>query len=95
MIPTVTTIHHLTQQTYSTGTHEVEGKELYYMDTDFLVRKLDLLKVEKPERDNKITDSECENLVFDIFILIYSNYYNAKGEEGSCYSTHMSLHTTL
>ena len=33
-------------------------KELYYMGTDFLVRKLDLLKVEKPGRDSKITDNK-------------------------------------
>ena len=46
------------QQTYSAGTHEAEGKELYYMGTDFLVRKLDLLKVEKPGREGKITDNE-------------------------------------
>ena len=49
MILTVTTFHCPTQQTYSTGMHKVEGKELYYMDTDFLVRKPDLLLVEKPE----------------------------------------------
>ena len=58
MIPMVTTLHCLTQQMYSAGTCEVERKELYYMGTDFLVRKLDLLKVEKPERDGKITDNE-------------------------------------
>ena len=58
MILTVSTLHHLTQQTYSTGMHEVEEKELYYMGTDFLVRKLDPLKVEKSERDVKITDNE-------------------------------------
>ena len=58
MILTVTTFHHPTQQMYSTGTCEVEGKGLYYMGTDFLVRKLDPLKVEKPERDGKITDNE-------------------------------------
>ena len=58
MILTVTTLECLTQQTYSTGTHKVEGKELYYMGTDFLVRKPDLLKVEKPGRDSKITDNE-------------------------------------
>ena len=54
----VTTLHCLTQQMYSTGMCEVEGKELYYMGTDFLVRKLDLLKVEKPGRDSKITDNK-------------------------------------
>ena len=58
MILMVTTLHHLIQQTYSAGTHEVEGKELYYMGTDFLVRKPDPLKVERPERDGKITDNE-------------------------------------
>ena len=54
----VTTLHHLIQQTYSAGMHKVEERELYYMGTDFLVRKPDLLKVEKPERDGKITDNE-------------------------------------
>ena len=58
VIPMVTTLHHLTQQMYSAGMHEVEGKELYYMGTDFLVRKLDPLKVEKSERDGKITDNK-------------------------------------
>ena len=58
MILMVTTLHYLFQQTYSTGMHEVEGKELYYMGTDLLVRKPDLLKVEKPERDGKITYNE-------------------------------------
>ena len=48
----------LTQQMYSTGTCEVEGKELYYMGTDFLLRKPDPLKVENPGRDGKITDNE-------------------------------------
>ena len=58
VILTVTTPHHPTQQMYNSGMHEVEGKELYYMGTDFLVRKLDQLKVEKPERDGKITDKK-------------------------------------
>ena len=58
MILTVTTLHHPTQQMYSTGMHEVEGKELYYMGTDFLVRKSDLLKVENPGRYDKIADNE-------------------------------------
>ena len=58
MILKVITLHHQTQQTYNTGMHEVEGKELYYMGTDFMVRKPDLLKEEKPERDGKITDNE-------------------------------------
>ena len=34
------------------------GNELSYMGTDFLVRKLDPLKVGKPEREDKITDNE-------------------------------------
>ena len=54
----VTTFHCPTQQTYSAGMCEAEGKELYYMGTDFLVRKLDLLKVEKPGKEGKITDNE-------------------------------------
>ena len=54
-------LHHKTQQTYSVGIHEVEGKEPYYMAIDFMVRKPDLLKVEKPERDGKITDNKREN----------------------------------
>ena len=58
MILMVTTLHHPTQQTYSIGMHKVEGRELYYMGTDFLVGKQDPLKVEKPERDGKITDNE-------------------------------------
>ena len=58
MIPTGITLHCLTQQTYSAGTHQVEGKELYYMGTDFLVRNLDPVKVEKPVRDGKITDNK-------------------------------------
>ena len=58
MILMVTTLHCPTQQTYRAGTPEVEGKELYFIATDFLVRKLDLLKVEKPGRDDKITDNK-------------------------------------
>ena len=58
MILMVTTLHCPTKQMYSAGMHEVERKELYYMGTDFLVRKLDLLKVEKPRRDGKIRDNE-------------------------------------
>ena len=58
MILMVTTLHCLIQQTYNAGMHEAEGKELYYMGTDFLVRKLDPLKVEKPGREGKITDNK-------------------------------------
>ena len=38
--------------------HKVEEKEHYYMDTDFLVRKIDLLRVEKQETDGKVTENE-------------------------------------
>ena len=58
MVLTLTILHHPIQQMYSAGTHEVEGRELYYMGTDFLMRKLGLLKVERPERDGKITDNK-------------------------------------
>ena len=58
MILMVTTLLHLIQQMYSAGMHVAEGKELYNMGTDFLVRKLDPLKVGKPGREGKITDNE-------------------------------------
>ena len=58
MIPTGTTLHHLIQQTYSTGTCVAEGSELSYMAIDLLVRKLDQLKVGKLEREDKITDNQ-------------------------------------
>ena len=58
MILTITTLHLLTQQMYSTGTHEAEVNGLYYMRTDFLVRKLEPLKVGKPGREDKITDKK-------------------------------------
>ena len=58
MILMVTTLHRPTQQMYRVGMHEVEGREHYYMGTDFLVRKPDPLKVEKPARDGKITDNK-------------------------------------
>ena len=57
-IPMVITLHHPTQQTYSTGTHMVEGNEFYYMGIDFLVRKLGQLKAGKTEREDKITDNK-------------------------------------
>ena len=58
MILTVTTLHHPIQQMYSAGTHVAEVNGLYYMGTDFLVRKLDLLKVGKSGREDKITNNE-------------------------------------
>ena len=57
-ILTVTTLHQPIQQMYSAGTHVAKGNELSYMGIDFLVRKLDQLKVGKPEREDKITDNE-------------------------------------
>ena len=48
----------LIQQMYDTGVCEVEGRELYYMGIGFLVRKPGQPKVERPERDGKITDNE-------------------------------------
>ena len=54
----VTTLHYQIQQTCSAGTCVAEANGLYYMSTDFLVRKLDLMKVGKPGREDKITDNE-------------------------------------
>ena len=56
------------------------------MGTDFLVRKLDLLKVEKPGGMAKLqtTNQKIEFLTFSF--LTYNYYYNFKGEEGSYYS---------
>ena len=54
----VTSLHWLTQQMYSTATHMAEVNGLYYMGTDFLVRKLDPLKVRKPGKEDKITDNK-------------------------------------
>ena len=58
MILMVTTLHHPIQLMYSSGMHVAEGNKLSYMVIDILVRKLDQLKVGKPERENKITDNE-------------------------------------
>ena len=57
-IPTVITLHHLTQQMSSAGMHVAEGNALSYMVIDFLVRRLDQQKVGKPEREDKITGNE-------------------------------------
>ena len=54
----VTTLHLMSQQTYSAGMCEAEGKELYFMGTDFLVRKLDQLTVGKPRKEGKSTNNE-------------------------------------
>ena len=58
MILTVNSLHWLTQQMYSAVTCMAEVNGLYYMGTDFLVRKLDPLKVRKPGREDKITDNK-------------------------------------
>ena len=42
------------QPMYSTGTPEEEVSMHFFMVTDFLVRRLGLLKVAKPEKENRI-----------------------------------------
>ena len=54
----ITTLHCPIQQMYSAGTHVAEANGLYYMGTDVLVRKLDLLKVGKPGQEDKMTDNK-------------------------------------
>ena len=51
----------LTQQMYSTGTHGVEGGEPYYTAIDYMERKPDQWKVERPERDGQIINRGYEN----------------------------------
>ena len=58
MIPMAITLHHQTQHTFSAGMHVEEENELLYMGIDFLVKRLDQLKVGKPEREDKTTDNE-------------------------------------
>ena len=58
MMLMATTLHNPIQQKCSTGTCMAEVNELSYMGTDFLVRKLNPLKVGKPGREDKITDNE-------------------------------------
>ena len=58
MIPMAITLHHQTQQMFNTGTHVREENRLSYMGIDFLVRRLDQLKVGKPEREEKTTGNE-------------------------------------
>ena len=57
-IPMAITLHDLTQQKFSAGTHVKEENILYYMGIDFSVRRLNQLKVGKPEREDKTTDNE-------------------------------------
>ena len=52
------TLHHQTQQMFSAGTHVEAENAFSYMGTDFLVRRLDQLKVGKPEREDKTTGNE-------------------------------------
>ena len=58
MIPTVITLHHMTQQMFSTDMCVAEGNVLSYMGIDFSVRRLSQLKIGKPEREDKITGNE-------------------------------------
>ena len=53
MTPAVITLHPQTQQTFSSGMHVEEENVLFYMDMDFLVKRLDQLKAGKPGRDDK------------------------------------------
>ena len=52
------TLHHQTQWMFSAGTHMEEENALFYMGIDFVVKRLDQLKVGKPEREDKITGNE-------------------------------------
>ena len=52
------TLHHQTQQTFTTGMHVEEENALSYMGIDLLVRRLNQLKVGKPEREDKTTGNE-------------------------------------
>ena len=54
--PIAITLHHQTQWMFNTGTHMEEENVLSYMD--FLVRRLNQLKVGKPEREDKTTGNE-------------------------------------
>ena len=53
MTPTGITLHHQTQQTFSTDTHVEEENALFYMDIDFLVKRLNQLKAGKAGREDK------------------------------------------
>ena len=50
-----------TQQTCSADMCRVEGGEPYYMAIDYVERKPDQWKVERPERDGKIINRGYEN----------------------------------
>ena len=55
------TLHHQTQQTSSAGMHVEEENVLSYMGIDFSVRRLDQLKVGKPESEDKTTGNKWES----------------------------------
>ena len=50
-----------TQQMCSTGIQGVEEGESYYAAIDYMERKPDQQKVERPERDGKIINRGYEN----------------------------------
>ena len=52
---------------YSIGTYMAEGEEVSYMGTDFLVRKLDPLKVGKPGREDNKPQTMNEKVEFLTF----------------------------
>ena len=58
VIPMDITPHHQTHQTFSTGTHVEEVNALFYTDTDCSVKRLNQLKSEKPEREDKTISNE-------------------------------------
>ena len=55
------TIHPQTQQMFSAGMHVEEENVLSYMGIDFSVRRLNQLKVGKPESEDKTTGNKWES----------------------------------
>ena len=47
------TLHPQTLQMFSAGTHVEDENVIFYMDIDFLEKRLDQLKAGKPEREDK------------------------------------------
>ena len=58
MTPMDITPHHQTQQMFSAGMHVEEENALFYMDMDFLEKRLNQLKVGKLEREDKTTGNK-------------------------------------
>ena len=58
MIPTAITLHHQTQQMFNAGIHVEEENVLSYIGVDFLVKRLNQLKVGKSERGDKTIGNE-------------------------------------